>query len=266
MPTDQFLDLIPLWAFFALTALLILGAIEFGLFLGLRRRAQREHEKEGPVGTVVGATLGLLAFMLAFTFGITASRFDTRKELLLDEVNALGTAWLRAGLLVEPHRAASENHLREYIDIRASFSPLSVDSERFVAALRRCEEIQGSLWEVARALAAANRSSEIDALFIASLNDVIDLHTKRVIVGMQYRIPSVLWVVLMFVSVLAMATVGYQFGLAGKRSLAANLALALTFSAVTLLICDLDRPGRGMMRVNQQPMIDLQRQINSQAP
>ena len=81
-----------LWSWFS---------VECGYRLGKYRRSRHEQEKEAPLGTMVGATLGLLAFILAFTFGLAAARFDTRRQVLLDEANAIGTTYLRAGILPE---------------------------------------------------------------------------------------------------------------------------------------------------------------------
>jgi uncharacterized RDD family membrane protein YckC len=101
MPTTGPLDVLPLWALFIVILLVVLLSVECGYRLGKYRRRQREQEKEAPVGTIVGATLGLLAFILAFTFELAASRFDTRRQVLLDEGNAIGTTYLRAGMLPE---------------------------------------------------------------------------------------------------------------------------------------------------------------------
>ena len=81
--------------------LVVLLSVECGYRLGKFRRSRTELEKDAPVGTIVGATLGLLAFILAFTFGLAAARFDTRRQVLLDEANAIGTTYLRAGMLPE---------------------------------------------------------------------------------------------------------------------------------------------------------------------
>ena len=93
------LDGLPLWGLFLTIVVLVLAAIEGGYRLGSYRHRQEGREKEAPVGAMVGATLGLLAFMLAFTFGMAASRFDTRKQLVLDEANAIGTTYLRTAML-----------------------------------------------------------------------------------------------------------------------------------------------------------------------
>src|SRR5215475_2297124 len=95
------IDGLPLWALFIVILRIVLLSVEFGYRLGKYRRRRREDGKEAPLGTMVGATLGLLAFILAFTFGLAAERFNTRRQILLDEANAIGTPYLRAGMLPE---------------------------------------------------------------------------------------------------------------------------------------------------------------------
>ena len=97
------LDFLPLWAFFLAVLLFVFGAVEGGYRLGRYRRNRAENEKDAPVGSMAGATLGLLAFMLAFTFGLAASRFDVRRQVLLDEANHTGEARARAqGVAIQP--------------------------------------------------------------------------------------------------------------------------------------------------------------------
>lgn len=265
MSSDFWLEKVPLWGIFGFTVVMVLTSIWIGAVLGKRRRRQREQEDESSFSTIIGATLGLLAFMLAFTFGIAAERFQTRKQLLLNEVNAIGTTYLRAGLLLEPHRSEVRKLLREYVDIRANIAreaPRQRQLEKFKESVSRSEALQNQLWSHAVALAAADRSSEIDALFISSLNEVIDFHNSRVTV-IQYHIPTLIWDVLFFITFLSMATVGYQAGLSGQGSVKMGIVLALSFSAVIFLIADLDRVT-GTLRVNQQPMFDLQKQMQTE--
>ena len=84
MENNSPLDALPLWALFIFILGVVLLSVEGGYRLGKYRRSRREEEKEAPLGTMVGATLGLLAFILAFTFGLASSRFDNRRQLLLD--------------------------------------------------------------------------------------------------------------------------------------------------------------------------------------
>jgi len=264
MKSDFWLEQIPLWGVFLLTVAVVLLSIGFGTFLGGRRRRQPDHEAESSLGTIIGATLGLLAFMLAFTFGIAAGRLQTRMQLLLDEVNAIGTTYLRAGLLLEPHRSEIQKLLREYVDIRANLAKESIpqQTKKLQEALSRSETLHDQMWSHAVAMAGADRNSEIDALFISSLNEMIDLHNSRVTV-VQYRIPMAIWYALYLITILSMVAVGYQAGLSGKSSLKAGIVLALTFSVVILLIADLDR-ATGSLRVSQQPMLEFQKKLQIQ--
>lgn len=262
MPSfDRLFDSIPLWGVFALTVSLVLASMQVGIFLGHRRRKATEHEHEGAVGAVVGATLGLLAFLLAFTFSISAARFDTRKQLILDEATSIWGAYQRAGLIAEPHRTEVRQLLREYVDLRVQI-PQHIDQIK--QRLAQAEELQRRLWAHAEALIASGHTTDIDANFCESLAEVSALHTRRVTVGLQYRIPDQVWWILYLVTMVAMGMVGYQFGLSGPGSLWLNLALALAFSAVLLLNAGLDRVGEGSVRVSQQPLIELQQRLNSQ--
>ncbi len=260
----QYMDAVLILGLFALMCLATLAALELGYWRGMRRRQKADQKGEGPVGGVVGAVLGLAAFMMAFAFGLAAARFQSRKDLLLEEVNTIATTHLRAGLLLEPHRTDVRKLLREYVDLRADLPNIVRRPAGLPQALARADEIQTALWSHATAIAEANRSSEIDALFIDSLNEMIDLHTKRVVFATQYRIPGIVWGVLAFVSLIAMAAVGFHFGLNGARSVFANLALALTFAAVMVLIVDLDLPMHGWLTTSQQPMVELQQKLNAQ--
>jgi hypothetical protein len=246
------LDALPLWGVYVVISLVALLAVELGFRLARNRLLRSLHEDHAPVGAIVGATLGLLAFLLAFTFGLAASRFDARKGFILDEANAIGTTYLRAALLPEPQRAEIRALLREYVDLRLQIA----QPDKAGPALRRSAELQDELWS--RAVSAADKvAAPTAALFITSLNELIDLHAKRVNLGLRNRVPISIWAALYFVSVITMAAVGYYAGLTATRRSPAFLALVLTFSAVILLIADLDRPYEGLLVVNQQAMLDL---------
>ena len=259
MLTKTWLDYIPLWALFAATVLLVLAAIEGGYRLAICRKPQSDKGIDAPIGSVIGGTLGLLAFLLAFTFGMAATRFDTRRELLLNEVNAIGTCYLRAGLVPDYERVETRKLLREYVHLRAEAvkQPQSLPQ-----VLARSEALHDELWSQALLVAKKDSNSEMHALFVDSLNEVIDFHTKRVVVA-QYHIPDVIWLALYGVSMLSMTGVGYQFGRAGSRDVLLSFCLALAFSIVIALIADLDRVEEGTLQVSQQPMIELDRKLEA---
>jgi hypothetical protein len=244
----------PLWLVYLGTVAIAATAIEAGFRLGRSRRNGSNPEKEQPVAAIAASTLGLLGFMLAFTFGLAASRFDDRRLAVLEEANAIGTTYLRAGLLVEPERSECRELLRAYVNARMA----AVKPETHREAMATSTSIHDALWTQATAAAAADPHSIMTGLFIESLNNVIDLHATRVLFGLRSQIPSSVWVALFSMAALAMGSLGYQEGLAGSRRSLATIALLLTFSAVMLLIADLDRPQEGLLRVGQQSMIDLQ--------
>ena len=258
MNIDQLLEAIPLWGIYVCSVAMVLLSIQCGIWMGRYRRSRSGQDQDSPLGAAVGATLGLLAFLLAFTFGMTASRFDARKQLLLDEVNAIETTFLRAGLIPEPHRSQVRVLLAQYADIRAN---VGRHPERIPQFIKESEELHGRLWPHAEALAEADlKNPDIVSLFVDSLNEMIDLHTERVTVGL-YRIPMAIWIALWGVTILSMVAVGYHFGESGKGNWHLSLLLALIFSAVILLIADLDRTGKGAITVSQQPMINLQEKL-----
>jgi hypothetical protein len=251
------LDGLPLWGLFLTIVVLVLAAIEGGYRLGSYRHRQSGREKEAPVGAMVGATLGLLAFMLAFTFGMAASRFDTRKQLVLDEANAIGTTYLRTAMLPEG-RDEIRALLRSYVDARLE----AVRSGRVAEQIVQSEDIQGRLWSAATAVGLQHPDSIVVGLFVESLNEVIDLHAKRVTAGLRNRIPGAIWVALLAIATLSLAAMGYHAGLVGTIRSLAIVVVALTFSAVIALIADLDRPQEGTLTVSQQALIDVRQSMN----
>ena len=255
----QLLDGLPLWGLYLATVALVFLSVEVGVRLGRIRRRAKEQEKDAAVGAIVGATLGLLAFVLAFTFGMAASRFDDRRQIVVKESNAIGTAYLRAGMLPAPRDATVRQLLAEYIDVRLS----AVETGNLAEALTKSDALHAALWAEATAAGREEPRSIVVGLFIQSLNDVIDIHAERVLIGVRSRIPMPVWLGLYFITVISMAAVGYHEGLTGSRRSLAIVALALTFSAVMLLVADLDRPQEGMLKVSQQAMIDLREFIKN---
>jgi len=166
-------------------------------------------------------------------------------------------------LLPDPHPAEVRALLREYVDVRVQMPKVYSDPDKLHELDARVRALQQSLWSHAEALARADRSSEIYSLFTSSLSEVFQIYNKRIILGAQFRIPFLVWAVLVLVTVVTMFGVGFQFGLAGNRSLIANAILALTFAMVVVIIFDLDQSGRGWINVNQQPMHELRERMRA---
>ena len=113
MYNSQPLDLLPTWSVFLLTVIILLLALEAGFRVDKLVQRRWPHKSEVSVGTLVGAALALLGFLIAFVTGIAVSNYNERRQLVITEANAIGTAYLRAGYLAEPYREESRQLLRE---------------------------------------------------------------------------------------------------------------------------------------------------------
>jgi hypothetical protein len=249
------LDIVPLWALLIGMMIVVLLSVEIGYRVG-QARERRAHEVETPVGEMVASTLALLAFILGFTFSLAAARFDAKRLLLVDEANAIGTTWLRAEMLPERGKEV-QMLLRDYVDVRIE----AITPPRLAAGLRRSEDLQNRLWAIAVPIARQHPDSVIVGLFVQSLNETIDLHSKRVNAAVRNRIPFAIWIALYGISVFSFAAMGYHSGLTGtSRSLVA-IVVAFTFSVVIVLIADLDRSQEGLLKVSPQALIDLRQSM-----
>lgn len=251
------LDLLPNWVLLLIGSALLWFVMELGYRFGKWRHDHMPDERDAPVGAMVGSILGLVALVIAFTFSFAASRYDTRRITILKEANAIGTAYLRSQLLPEPHATEIAKLFREYVDVRIR----GITEHKPEEAIARSAALHELLW--AQAVAAAERKENplMASLFIQSLNEVIDVHSERVLVGMRSRIPTAIWVGLFGLSMLGMASVGYQTALTNTGRSPAMLGLVVAFAVVMLLIAELDRGQEGMLSVGQQSMIDLQKSM-----
>lgn len=258
MPNAELIDYLPLWLLFAVTILVVLISIEAGYRLGRYRRGRAEDEREAPVGGIIAATLGLLAFVLAFTFGLAASRFDDRRKIVLVEADAIRTTYLRAGLVPSGHGMTVRKLLSDYVDTRLD----AVRYKNIPDVLRRSEEIHQQLWNEVQAIEAEEPETVATELFTEAAGEMINIHFQRVLVSIDNRLPALLWGILYLVTVLTMAGVGYHEGLTRSRRSLAVIALVLSFSAIMALIADLDRPREGFLTISAQPMVDLKRMMH----
>ncbi|HNS18619.1 MAG TPA: hypothetical protein PKI34_12445 [Bacteroidales bacterium] len=245
---------------FLIPLFMVLIPLFLGKYYGIYSIKKSPTILNAPIGTAVGAAFGLLAFMLAFTFQIVANRYDSRKELLLEEVTNIRTTYLRAGLIPEPFRSDTKKLITEYVDLRLEVAD---DYSKLDHMISRSQQILDTFWDYTEQLAEQDRSSEVYALYITSVNDLVDNYNQRVSMTLEYRIPVAIIVVLFIIEVLSMFALGYNFGISGKGTYSINLILAIVFAVVMFLILALDRPETGLVKLNTKPLITLQNQLRS---
>jgi len=248
---------LPIPVFGLICAAIALLSIEVGWRLGMSRKRHADREKKAPLDAAVGATIGLLAFLLAFTFGMAAARYDNRRMVVLDEAKAIGTTYLRADFLSDAGRDESRRLLREYLVLRSEGESAVLKGE----GREKTTSLHDRLWQVAVNEQQLNDQVST-ALYTDSLNAMIDLDSVRV-AAQRNTIPDNIWIMLGIVTILSLTALGYLFGLSGGRSWTVTILLALVFTVVITLIGDLDSPQKGMIRISQQPLIDLLNQLDA---
>ncbi len=257
MYSQQLLDPIPIVGVLLLITAVLLAVFEVGYRVGRWWQEKTPDEKEGPTSMLVGSLLALMAFLLAVTMGMAVDRFDTRRSLVLDEANAIGTTYLRAGYLPQPYAAESRKLLREYVPLRVNVT----DRQQLAANFARSTEIHDELWARAEELARAAPDSVVLGLYIESLNQTIDLHATRATAIIYARVPETVVILLIVGAALTMGMVGYSAGLTRRRSFLGAAVLVVVLAAVLTLVVDLDRPREGFLQVSQQPLLDLSDQL-----
>lgn len=256
------MDNIPLWGILLVSLMITFVSIEIGLLMGKRARGRLTKEETAHTGPLVAASLSLLAFMLAIVFGVVESRFSELKHVVLDEANAISTTYLRADLLPTTDRAVVREQLRNYVNLRIE-AVQSDSDEHIKQAIRRSEQLHNELWSIAVEI-AAQTPNPMTALFVQSLNDLIDLHEKRITLAIRYRLPKIIWLVLYGLAIIAMAMGGYDSGFAGgRRIIGITMTAEVAFSVVLLMVVTLDRPHQHLSTTTQAAMLDLQEHIRS---
>jgi hypothetical protein len=250
----------PLLATFLVSLTIILVASEAGRWLG-RRAAARNGSNDS---TLEAAVLGLLALMISFTFAMALSRFEARRDAVLDEANAIGTTALRARLLPAPHDTESLKLLQNYVQLRLEITQRTPSPQDLEAAITRSNAIQEGLWQQAMAVAANATGVVPTGVYIQTLNEMIDNQEKR-LTALRNRVPDIVLTALYGIAVIAGAFAGYGAGVESRRSRLPVYLTGVLVASVILLIQDLDRPGGGFIRVSQQPMIDTADAIASYA-
>ena len=250
----NFLTDIPLCLFALIIFAITAASFCWGISLGAKQLG-KEGASE-PAGSIIGAVMALLAFMLAFTFGLAAGRFDERRLLIVDSANAIGTCYLRTDYLDEPDRSKMRNMLRTYVIACQQVAKGHYKQEDIATA----NNLLNQMWTIAASL-GQKHPTPISALFISSLNDVIDFQEKRVCANLYTRVPQTVWFYLLLVSTLAMVGMGYYCGLNGSRPKAEAIIMVTAYAVVLLLAQDLDRPLGGILQTNYKPLDDVAKQI-----
>ena len=258
----HFLDRFTPEVLFLLGVGLMMLCIEVGFRLGLRGLHKSAKAQHSQVRAIMGAALGLTAFMLAFTFATAQSHYEVRVQKMLEEVSLVNDAFMQADLMEEPYRSQARSLLREYMAGRVAMSEAGDrrDLESIFTLIDEAEALQDQLWAVgvayARSVTGERAAGRSRGPYLQSVIGLMDIQTARLEAAISNRIPSIIWYTLYLTGCLSMIIVGYQASLVGRRSPLATVTLAVAFSAVLMLITDLDRPVMRFFHIDDTVVVD----------
>jgi hypothetical protein len=226
------------------------------------RGPQGRHREGGEQESyIVSGVLGLLALLMGFTFALAVDRFETRRALVLEETNAIGTTYLRTQLLEEPHRARISGLLVAYTDNRLLLARATPNQPGARALLEENDRLITELWAATASAFQTIKGLDFSSAYLDSMNQLIDLDASRK-AARGAHVPTEVFIVLVLYMVVTAAVLGYVLvGPRGKSAAAFLLALLLMS---LLLIIDIDSPNRGGVRESQGPMLALQKTLKSQ--
>jgi len=242
----------------------LLMASEVGYRLGSARDDAPDSLRTLMSGTGA-ATLGLLGLLLGFALSMAIARWDIRRDVIVEESNAIGTLFLRAGLLEEPLRGELQEALLAYTEARIALGGSRSDPDTLRAARLESEALHGRIWSVVE---RANQPTTLNATLssvISAANELIDLHELR-LASVENRLPPALFFLLLAVAALAVAFLAWSFGAAFHRGRTPMLLLALLIGAVLLLIMDVNRPQRGRVEVGVAPLERVGKSLSAPSP
>lgn len=232
----------------------MIACLEIGRLFGQHARRHGKGPVEG-VSTIDAALFALLGLLIAFTFSGAATRFDGRRELIRDEANAIGTAWLRVDLVTTDAQPVLRQDFRDYLDARLAiyaFVTDPVETERSRAA---AAAVQARLWHHAVAATAATPGPQATTVLLPAINTMFDMATTRAVAA-QAHPPRIIYAMLAFLALACSMTAG--FAMAGgerRREWLHVLSFALSIALTLYVILDLEYPRIGLFTISHADQI-----------
>ena len=257
MFNTNILDNSPGWLIFFLALALMIAGNVYGYRFGLWHRKKSPEAGDSSNGEVMGAIFGVLGFTLAFLFGMSLTRLEHKKEIVLEESGAVMNAYINARALPDSFRQEAGRLIKNYALLRyelVKHAQQKRDMKKLQAGIIMCEHIQDSLLRLGDT-AATIPNADVSG-FSGSVSGLIEIHMQRMQLAQGDRIPIALKVLMYIMALLGLAAMGYSSGLKGGRSLIANILLVLVFATIIGIILDMDHPTNSLFQVSQQPMLD----------
>lgn len=230
----------------------LLVVVEIGLRLRLAS-SDIDEQRQSLIQSARDGLTVLLSFLLGFTLPMTLPHYEQRRELVIQEANAIATVEQRAQLMPQPFRGKILARLRDYVDARLEYAKL-LNEQAVEVSSARARVLQNEMWQESVEMARQNPTLNVTPIFAQALGALGDLNEER-LAAFERRLPGTIWFVLALISVLTCFVVGYSMG---RRLFLTMLVIPLTVAIVLSLVSELDSPRTGFIRVGQQSMERLQ--------
>lgn len=260
---DHHFDLVNIAVFSSLGLFIaLLLAFGIGRYIGVRWLPEAEGEQASSA-LLDGAVFALLGLLIAFTFSGAASRFDERRELVINEANAIGTAYLRLDLLSVETQPALRTLFRQYLDARLEAYRRIPDMGAVQAALEQVNVLQGEIWLIAVKACQETGSVPTTNLLLAALNEMFDIATQRTVTGLEMHPPNIIFVMLFCLALISVGLAGYTTARSRGRSLTHAVIFSTIIAGTVYVILDLEYPRVGLIRVDavDRVLIDLRKSM-----
>jgi len=245
------------WVIALLLFILMLLSSFLGKQTGNYIRKKNNSEEKLPE---TSALIALLFFLLAFTFGMSGDRYDSRRKIVIEEANNIGTAILRSDLYPDSTRTLFRKDFKQYVETRISYYQAGADVNRILKADSLSQVISSKLWKRASQLSRDPANLAATQQMIPALNDMIDVTTSR-LAGEKAKVPQSILVMLFSLAMISSFYSGYSEGRKGKMDWLVQIGFCLLVSLVILFTIDMDRPRRGFVNLDvpNQTIIDLRK-------
>ena len=232
----------------------MLIAVWIGYKTGLKKTKTENKNPE-----ISSSLLGLLALILGFTFAMSGSRYENRKNNLIDEANCIGTAVLRADIYPDSLQKEFKKDFKTYLNSRRDYYLLDNDEQKLTASLKQSAIVSGKLWNRA-AFYAKNKEYFIQStMMLPALNAMFDSASKANMV-LNSKVPETIVYLMLAFSVIISFFIGYNSGLEKKINTKFIIGFCFLICIVILITLDLDRPRRGLIKLDAE--ISLMQKLN----
>ncbi len=252
------------YAFFVMVAGIFFCASELSYLYGRYVSKTAKEDYSSQAGAFGGAMLGMMALLLGFSFSMALGRHDLRKNLLLDEINNVKSAYQYSDLINKCCEQKIKPMFAEYTQLRVNYYQKGTLAKDMKQNIVDTEILQNKMWALALdALEHTEASKKSAAMaFVNKLSDMFDDETKRVTARGNHVPEPILWL-LIFVGAFALAINSYSIGLKHAHLAMPRFFLVIAITAVLTVILDLDRPIRGIIQIDQSEMKALNEYIKA---